>query len=344
MLKYQQMVELLSQRVSNGEYPGGKLPPLRQLADSIGVSYLTARKAVKELKDSGLIAESSRKFVIERKAAKRPQVCMITPFWVFTEWHRIIRDVTNKYGGYVHFVTYGSETDPAIAEALSYDFDVVFANLPPGRKNADIIKRLQKLAKKAVVLFHDKTDLGIRSLLGASPEATRIIMQKLYDHGCRSIDIIGTGEKYNTDVDLRAVVWRQFLDEHNMQGELFNPLIKPFEHSENVGYHYCTELLGHRPLPDAFFCMTPALAMGLYRACYERGIQVGKDISVFSFGHQAFAGIMTPALATVDTSSQAEPLVDELIRQYLPGNEPDDRLLFRSDKYKIIWGESLKLK
>ena len=55
MLKYRQVVELLRQRICNGEYPDGTLPAIRQLAEDLGVSYLTARKAVKELKESGII-------------------------------------------------------------------------------------------------------------------------------------------------------------------------------------------------------------------------------------------------------------------------------------------------
>ena len=43
MLKYRQMVELLEQRINNGEYPEGKLPAVRLLAEDIGFSYLTAR-------------------------------------------------------------------------------------------------------------------------------------------------------------------------------------------------------------------------------------------------------------------------------------------------------------
>ena len=50
MPKYLEIAELLRSRLARGEYPAGKLPPLRKLAADMGVSYLTARHAVKTLK------------------------------------------------------------------------------------------------------------------------------------------------------------------------------------------------------------------------------------------------------------------------------------------------------
>ena len=89
MLKYRQMVELLEQRIHNGEYPGGRLPAVRQLAADAGVSYLTARKAIQELKDSGMIAhnESNRRIVIRKTTTRHPLVGVIAPFWHFSDGH-----------------------------------------------------------------------------------------------------------------------------------------------------------------------------------------------------------------------------------------------------------------
>ncbi len=343
MLKYRQMVELLEQRINNGEYPEGKLPAVRQLAEDIGVSYLTARKAVNELKVNGIITHnaSNRKIVIGKAVTKRPLVGVITPFWHFSEWMRSIRNVTSELGGQVRFIAYASDTDPAITEALSAGFDVIFVVLPVGRRNSRLLGRLRKLGRKVIILFHDMTRFGLRSFVGSDPGSIRLIMQKLADCGCRRIDAIGSGISSDTESSARVDAWRVFLNRHGLSGEFHDPGILPFEHPEGKIRKLVLNLIDTGNLPEAVFCLTPAGAQGLYRACYERNIRIGKDISVFSFGEQETAKFMAPALATIANTGKLDNVMRELLSQYLPGAGPDDRLLFQLTEFEVFEGESL---
>lgn len=241
MLKYRQMVELLEQRINNGEYPEGKLPAVRLLAEDIGVSYLTARKAVNELKENGIITHnaSNRKIVIGKAVTKQPLVGVITPFWHFSEWMRSIRNVTAELGGQVRFVAYASDTDPAITEALSASFDVIFVVLPVGRRNSRLLSRLRKLGNKVVILFHDMTRYGLRSFIGSNPGSIHLIMQKLVDCGCRRIDALGSGNSSDTESSARLEAWRSFLDCHGLSGEFHDPGILPFEHRSLKYANWC---------------------------------------------------------------------------------------------------------
>ena len=343
MLKYRQMVELLRQRISNGEYPDGTLPAIRQLAEDLGVSYLTARKAVKELKESGIIAHnaSNRKIVIDQTVTKHPLVGVITPFWRFSEWMRAIRNVTAELGGQSRFVTYASDTDPVITEMLSGNFDVILIELPTRQRPERLLDRLRKLGNRAVVLFHDMSCYGLRSFVGSSPEYIHLFMERLYRCGCRRIDAIGSVNSGDLECSARVQAWRSFLVEHRMKGEFYNAGILPFEYPEQKMCRQTLHLIDSGQLPEAVFCLTPALAVGFYRACYERHIEIGRDISVFSFGEQETAKFMTPALATIANTDGLEPVMRELLSQYLPGAQPDDRLLFQLTDFELFEGESL---
>ncbi len=267
MLKYRQVVELLRQRICNGEYPDGTLPAIRQLAEDLGVSYLTARKAVKELKESGIIAHnaSNRKIVIDQTVTKHPLVGVITPLWRFSEWMRAIRNVTAELGGQSRFVTYASDTDPVITEMLSGNFDVILVELPTRRRPDRLLDRLRKLGSRAVVLFHDMSRYGLRSFVCSSPEYIRLFMERLRRCGCRRIDALGSANSGDLECAARLRAWRSFLTRHRLEGECHDPGILPFEHPELKVWQLALRLIDSGRLPEAVFCLTPALAIGFYR-------------------------------------------------------------------------------
>ena len=78
----------------------------------------------------------------------------------------------------------------------------------------------------------------------------------------------------------------------------------------------------------------------MYRACFEAGIRIGRDVSVFSFGGTQEARLMTPALATV-RNPEVEELIRELVLQYCPGGRRNERLLYQSEEIELFEGESL---
>ena len=65
---YLQIAERIGRRVISGEYPpGGKLPPVRELAVEAGVNPNTMQRAMTELEDEGLVyaQRTSGRFITE---------------------------------------------------------------------------------------------------------------------------------------------------------------------------------------------------------------------------------------------------------------------------------------
>lgn len=343
--KYQQIVKLISRRIRNGEYSDRKLPAARTLALEMGVSYLTALKALRELRETGLIGydRSRRKIAVGGAAERHPLVGVIAPFWEYSAWMQAINEVTVELGGNVRFIAYSSDSDPLITEALSNPYDLFFI-VQPKHLNNRLLERMKKLGKRVVVLQSDMSGEGIRSLVGSSPAGVELLMQKLLDSGrCRRIDAVGSPGETDIELEERLRVWRAFLRRHDLCGEFHNPGIQPFERSERKCRRMMLDLIDSGDLPDALFCIVPSLAPGIYRACYERGIRIGKDISLFSFGELEFSRHLTPALATIGNTQTLKAVMRELLQQYLPGNTPDDRLLFQLTEFTLFPGESLAL-
>ena len=70
--------------------------------------------------------------------------------------------------------------------------------------------------------------------------------------------------------------------------------------SEVSGYAQCRSLLVSARPPTAILCVTDAVAIGAAAACRERGIEVGKDISIMGYGNSSASAFCDPPLSTVD--------------------------------------------
>lgn len=70
--------------------------------------------------------------------------------------------------------------------------------------------------------------------------------------------------------------------------------------TETSGYACCRSLLLSATPPTAIICATDSMAIGAIAACRERGLVVGRDISVVGYGNSSAAAFCDPPLTTVD--------------------------------------------
>lgn len=332
MAKYLEIADVLRNRLTRGEYPAGKLPPLRKLAADMGVSYLTARHAVKALEASGG----------NRTQAARPLVAMITPLWAFTEWHRAVRDCVEALSGQVRFIAYASDTDPNISNAVSEsNYDLIFLFLPD-RSDSRLLELVSKARDRVVVMFRDMTAYGIRCIHGADSLCIEQFMELLIQRGHRRIDAFGRDSdlRKGSESRYRYQVWRDWLERHGMEGRFHEMKRRPFDPDDVKGAEFCRKKLAAGEFSDAVFCFTPTLAFGLYRACFERGMIPGRDLSIFSFGDQEKARLMTPSLATV-MNVGVEETIREVISEYCPGAKRSEKMIFHLENTVIHEGESI---
>jgi LacI family transcriptional regulator len=73
------------------------------------------------------------------------------------------------------------------------------------------------------------------------------------------------------------------------------------ELTEMSGYALCRSLIvtAAQP-PTAILCATDSMAIGAIAACRERGLVVGKDISIVGYGNYSASEFCNPPLTTVD--------------------------------------------
>ncbi|HEY6926340.1 MAG TPA: LacI family DNA-binding transcriptional regulator [Steroidobacteraceae bacterium] len=70
--------------------------------------------------------------------------------------------------------------------------------------------------------------------------------------------------------------------------------------NEVSGYDLCRSLLVSAEPPTAVVCATDAMAIGAIAACRERGIDVGRTMSITGYGNSSASAFSDPPLTTID--------------------------------------------
>ncbi|AYW45912.1 LacI family DNA-binding transcriptional regulator [Tetragenococcus koreensis] len=106
------------------------------------------------------------------------------------------------------------------------------------------------------------------------------------------------------------------------------------------GYQAAQQLLKRKNL-TAIFCSNDAMAMGCYRAIYERKMKIPDDISVIGFDGLSFSKFMNPPLTTIEQPvfdigfTAAKFIVDAI-------EFPERRIPNKIFETKLIFRESVK--
>lgn len=93
----------------------------------------------------------------------------------------------------------------------------------------------------------------------------------------------------------------------------FDEIVYPGYFSSQKAYQLGQKLMDQY---DAFICLNDAMAFGIYRAAFERGLTVGQDLSVTGFDDVLMGAFALPGLTTVGFNHQkwAQAVVDQYLQ------------------------------
>ena len=124
----------------------------------------------------------------------------------------------------------------------------------------------------------------------AAKDVTMLLIAK----GHRRIGVIGgPPSDYHTQARLKG--FKAALSAHGIR--LNSSLIEYGDWEQPSGYYAATLLL-HRDI-SAIFSFNDLMASGVYQLAAERGMVIGKDMSLFGFGNRDISQGYIPALSTV---------------------------------------------
>lgn len=138
--------------------------------------------------------------------------------------------------------------------------------------------------------------------------------QYLLSKGYRQIACI-SGPKNNTQACRRLKGYRQAMSSGGITLRADYEVEGNFQFSG--GLVAMQQLLSLKQPPKAVFCSNDAMAVGVYLALHQAGLEVGKDMAVIGYDDIELASFLTPPLTTIHQPKEAlgKLAVDTLLRR-----------------------------
>jgi DNA-binding LacI/PurR family transcriptional regulator len=302
MAKYESICELMEKRIRLGDYAMKEIPAEERLALEVGVSRMTARRAVMRLVERGiLVRKPNGRVVVNRQSLEadaQPQVALLMPAFVsltFERWLISAEVAASKLNMRVRKVDYVHWDDPTIAETFE-NFDGVFLVPSSEEVPPQVIQRFRLQTTPLVVLDSDWTADGLRSIDLAPPRQMRRLLDHLWDLGHRKIACLNT-QPHSSAVIARLKERADWEAERGVSGRLIDDPVQPRGDTTVQAYEVMSKFLqARRPDFTAIVATTVTPAIGAMRALYEAGIKVGKDLSLCAVNDEGLAKYMCPSL------------------------------------------------
>jgi DNA-binding LacI/PurR family transcriptional regulator len=308
-MKHLRIASLLERRIQKGDYAITGIPAERDLADDIGTSRVTLRKALAELTRKGLLERApNRRLVLTSKARTSTsglKIAFIAPSIAPTSfspdlqlWLAALESVARERGDRVRVINYHHWDDPALTEAIRA-FDGVFL-VTSSEPIPHWIAKLLTEANCVVSLSEDLSHLDIPSIVLFPPRLIRSMMRRLQKFGHRQIDCLNV-QGHNAITEARIAEWKHWRNSSAVDGELVD---LPCSFEENIyqaGFEVARQWI--RRIDEettAVFCVTLPAAMGVIRAACEQDISIGDQLSVCTVDCEGIGKFLNPPIASFE--------------------------------------------
>ena len=305
-------MSVIERRIRRGDYLLRPLPSERKLAAEIGVSHMTARKAVKELLERNVLSRQpngnlqiSPDYHADAGAA---QLILLYPAFAsayLSHLCQVVSKAAGDYGLSTRPVPYVHWDDPIVLSAMNNPGGVIV--IPASLDMPEHI--LQVLQSNRVVsLDLDLSDKQIPSIRLFSDAHILSVLDHLLKLGHHHIDCIST-HTHNPEIQRRIQLWSEWTYRNGVAGELHERAAASFTDPTPAAFDEMSAVLRRPPVKATCFVATtfPA-AIGAVRACWELDRLVGTDISVCAMNIEAPARFMTPSITGLDTPDLAKVL------------------------------------
>lgn len=346
--KFPEIVDRIEKQLLRGDHRLMPIPGSETLARQMGVSYLTARRAIQELVQKGVLYRQPGGRVMvnqDRIAAKVPlQTAFLAPAFaspaVEQLRHAIERTAAEK-GISVRPVDYVHWDDPVVRETIE-NFDGVFLVQSSEKMSLYVKDYLSKTSKPVVLADIELADINLPYFDFLPAESLDKLMQHLVSLGHKKFLCLNSHPK-TAVVLTRIARWRQFMQNHNLTGDLLDEPVQPYSHPTSQAHHIlCAAIAKQKYRFDAtaIVCVSLAAAVGTIRALEDNGIHVGKDVAVCAIDGESLARYHYPSITCMEKADMSTA-ISQCFEWFASGDKwrGEKRL---SSQPELFIGESTK--
>ncbi len=310
--KYTEVMSVIKRRIREGDYLLDSIPGERKIAEETGVSYMTARRAVQELLDEEVLIRQPTgsldvhpRFSKRNKPAEVVLLCPAYPSSYLTQLRSFVSDFANQRSiglRPAQFVHWDEKTVVEAVEQAKGTFIIPYGPEIPTR----LVEPFR--ANKVVILDGDFTSDGLPSIRLFSDRCIERVMDHLYKLGHRHVDCINTQNR-NPEIDRRIDIWDRWRRRRGVKGDLRDDPAPVFTDPTIVAYKLMSRVIDEKQSKaTAFIGTTCPAAIGAIRACWERDIRVGQDLSISTVNIEPPAEFFCPSITGLNTPDLSEVL------------------------------------
>jgi GntR family transcriptional regulator, arabinose operon transcriptional repressor len=313
--KYRQILDRLAKDIASGKYaPGQKFPSEAALVRLFGASRITVGRAVRELKELGLVQRiaGSGTYVRNRAGDGAPLFGLLIPDLGETEiFEPICQGMANAPKESDYGLLWGrTETAGATKEEQAWSLcqqfierrvaGVFFAPLEitATRRSANdaVVKALDKAQIPVVLLDRGILPFPQRShydLVGVNNRrAGYLATDHLVRQGCRRILFIA-GVSVTSTVQARIVGFREALLANDLRVE--QHLVQPLPSAQDGAL----QKMLHKFRPEGFVCVNDRTAGRLMQSLLSLGCRIPQDIKIVGIDDVEYAKLLPVPLTTI---------------------------------------------
>ncbi|GAB4545449.1 MAG: hypothetical protein Tsb0013_03350 [Phycisphaerales bacterium] len=303
---FTEVMDVLERRIAAGEYMLKDIPGERKLAEEVGVSYMTARKAVLRLIEKEVLTRRPNGSLMVHPRVQRErgncQVALLTPAYPSAHLVRCRLDISSAMRSRnIEFrpVEYMHWDDSVVSEALEGSDGVIVIPMtepiPPLT-----LKTFKDPSNKIVIFDGDMTEEELPSIRLFAREHISELYNHLFKLGHRRIDCLNT-QGHNAEIDRRVAHWHDWTAERACEGELYDDPAPAFGDPMSRAHELMLRVLdeGDEGL-SAIVCTTQPAALGAIRACTDRGVRVGEDLSICTINNEPTGRYFCPSLTGLE--------------------------------------------
>lgn len=325
LANYKNVANLMRRRILHGAYALKPIPSERQLAEEMGVNYMSVRRGLRVLEDDGLLLRGAEGRMEIKRARQGNKTHFNFGLLMPTSrssalevWRVAIEKASGSLPCNIRPVLFLHWDDPVLLSALG-GFDGIFLSPFPEPLPESLAERLRPSASPVVVLDHDFSGYGIPSIQIFPP----IFIHRLLDHlkagGHRDIGCLNT-QPDNPEIRERINQWRFWKETQGITGTLVDHPVASHGNPILQAHRVMSERLRERPEETAWFCTTTPAALGLMSALHDRGIKPGRDVAVCSANGEGIAAMFDPPLTALEALDPA-PFVSRCLDWMVAGGQ-----------------------